>query len=72
MTKTPATLPVPYMPTIMEDTGTEIPKTDAEITYLKKKNIDEANRQNFRKKDVYEINMKNIYNILVGQTNEKF
>ena len=41
MTETAATLPDPNMPTIT-DLGTEHPKTDGEMTYLEKKNIDEA------------------------------
>ena len=51
MTETAADLPNPEMPTITE-MGTERPKTDGEITYLEKKNIDEAIRQKLRKKDV--------------------
>ena len=39
------------MPTITE-LRTEHPKTDGEMTYLEKKNIDEAIRQRLRKKDV--------------------
>ena len=34
MTKIPATLPDPEMPTIIPYTGVEFPKTDAEMTYL--------------------------------------
>ena len=45
------------MPTNIPDTGAEYPKTDKEITYLKKKNIDEAICQKLRKKGVYETNM---------------
>ena len=41
------------------------------MTYLEKKNIDEAVRQNLRKKDVYKSDMHNIYNLIVGQTNEQ-
>ena len=58
------------MPTITE-LGTECPKADEEMTYLKKKNIDEAIRQRLRKKDVYESDMHKIYNLIVGQTNEQ-
>ena len=58
------------MPTITE-LGTERPKTDGEMTYLEKKNIDEAIRQKLRKKDVYESDMHKIYNLIVGQTNEQ-
>ena len=41
MTETAANSPDPYMPTITE-LGTERPKTDGEMTYLEKNNIDEA------------------------------
>ena len=41
------------------------------MTYLEKKNIDEAIRQKLRKKDVYESDMHKIYNLIVGQTNEQ-
>ena len=41
------------------------------MTYLKKKNIDEAIHQNLRNKDVYESDMQKIYNLIVGQTNEQ-
>ena len=57
------------MPTIT-DLGIEGPKTDGEMTYLEKNNIDEAIRQKMRKKDFYQSDMHKIYNILVGQTNE--
>ena len=50
-TETAANFPNPEMPTIT-DLGTERPKTDGEMTYLEKKNIDEAIWQNLRKKDV--------------------
>ena len=56
------------MPTIT-DLGTELPKTDGEMTYLEKKNIDEAIHQNTRKKDVYKLDMHKIYNLIVIQTN---
>ena len=49
MNKTVANFPDPEMPTITE-LGIERPKTDGEMTYLKKKNIDEAIRQNLRKR----------------------
>ena len=70
MTETAANFPDPEMPTITE-LGTERPKTDGEMTYLEKKNIDEAIRQKLRKKDVYESDMHKIYNLIVGQTNEQ-
>ena len=41
------------------------------MTYLDKKNIDEAIRQKLRNKDVYESDMHKIYSIIVGQTNEQ-
>ena len=58
------------MPTIT-DLGTEHPKTDADMTYFKKRNIDEATRKNLRIKDVYESDMHKIYNLIVVQTNEQ-
>ena len=70
MTETAANFPNLEMPTIT-DLGIERPKTDGEMTYLKKKNIDKAIRQKLRKKDVYESDMHNIYNLIVGQTNEQ-
>ena len=51
MTETAANFPDPEIPTITE-LGTERPKTDGEMTYLEKKNIDEALRQKLRNKDV--------------------
>ena len=71
MTETPAILPSPEMPTTIPDTGVKRPNTDAYMTYLKKNNIDEAIHQKPRKKDVYETDMHNIYNITVGQTNKQ-
>ena len=58
------------MPTIIPDTGVERPKTDTEITYLKKKEIDEAICHKLRKKDVYETVMHKIYNNIMVQTND--
>ena len=40
------------------------------MIYLKRDNIDEDIHQKLRKKDVYETDMYNIYNIIVGQTNK--
>ena len=70
ITETSANFPDPGMPTITE-LGTERPKTDGEMTYLEKKNIDESIHQKLRKKDVYESDMHKIYNLIVGQTNEQ-
>ena len=58
------------MPTITE-LGTKRPKTDGDVTYLEKKNIDEAIRQKLRKKDVYKSDMHKIYTLIVGQTSEQ-
>ena len=69
MTETAVTFPDPEIRTIT-DLGIERPKTDGEMTYLKQKNIDDAIRQKLRKKDVYESDMHNIYNIIVVQTNK--
>ena len=59
MTETAANFPDPEMPTIT-DLGIERPKTDGEMTYLNKNNIDEAIRQKLRKKDVYKSDMHKI------------
>ena len=69
--ETPDTFPEPDIPKIIPDTGVDHPKTDAEITYLKKKNIDEAIRQKMRNKDVYETDINTIYNLFVGHTNKQ-
>ena len=68
MTKTPETFSNPEIPTITPDTGTDRPKTYRKITYLEKNNIDEVICQKLSKKDVYETDMHNIYNIILGQT----
>ena len=70
MTETAANFADPETPTITE-LGTERPKTDGEMTYLEKKNIDEAFHQKLRKKDVYKSDMHKIYNLIVGQKNEQ-
>ena len=54
------------MLTINSGMGAKHPKTDAKMTYLKNNHIDEAIRQETMKKDVYETEMNNIYNIIVG------
>ena len=54
------------MQTIIHDTGVEHPKTEVDITYLEKKNIDEDIHQKLRKKDVYRTEMHKIYNLIVG------
>ena len=41
------------------------------MTYLDKKNIDEAIHKNLRKKDFYKSDMHNIYNLIVVETNEQ-
>ena len=70
MTETAANFPNTQMPTITE-LVTKRPKTDGQMTYLEKNNIYEAICQNLRKKDVYESEMHNIYNLIVGQMNEQ-
>ena len=67
------TTAIPLYPEMPNTTylGTELPKTDAQMTYLDKKNIDEAIHQNMRKKDVYQSYMHKIYNLVVGKTNEQ-
>ena len=59
MTKNPATFPDPEMLTF-NDSGIKRPKTDADMTYLEKNNIDEAIKKKLRKKDVYESEMEKI------------
>ena len=70
MTETAANFPDPEMPTITE-LGIERPKIDGEMTYLEKKNTNEAIRLKLRKKDVYKSDMHKINNLILGQTNEK-
>ena len=69
--ETPYTLPDPYIPTIIPDTGFECPKTDVEMNYLENKSTGKAIHQKLRKKDIYKTDMHNIYNLIVGQTNEQ-
>ena len=71
MTKTPSTFPDPEMPKIIPDTVVERPKTNADMTDLENNNIDEVIRQKLRKKDVYKYDIHNIYNLIVGNTNEQ-
>ena len=71
MNKTPETFPDPDMPTTICDTGVERPKTEADMTYLGKNNIDETTHQKLSKKDVYENEIHNIYNIIVGHINKQ-
>ena len=59
MNETSATFPDPEIPSIT-DLGTGRPKTDGEMTYLKKQNIDEAIRQKLSKKDVYKSDMHKV------------
>ena len=70
MTETAANFPDPEMPNIT-NLVIERPKTDGEITYLKKKNINEAICQTLSNNYVYESGMHKIYNIIVGKTNEQ-
>ena len=71
MTETPATFPNPEISKIIPYTGSKIPKTDMDMTYLENNNIDEAVRYKLRKKYVYKTYMHNIYNLIIGQTNKK-
>ena len=70
MTETVATFRDPDMPNIT-DLGIKRPKMDGKIAYLKINNNDKSTLQNMRKRDVYESDMHKIYNLIVGQTNEK-
>ena len=60
MTEKPETLPDPEMPTIIADTCVDRPKTDVEMSYLEKKNINKSIHNKLRKKDVYETDIHNI------------
>ena len=71
MNKTLDTFPDPDMPSIIPYMGADYPKTETEVTYPKKNNIDEAIHQKLSKKDVYKTDMNKIYNIILGQTNDK-
>ena len=70
MTDTPATFNDPEITTIT-DLVTESLKTDSEMIYLWKKNINEATHQNMRNKDIYESDIHNIYNIISFQRYEQ-
>ena len=70
MSDTPATFTDPEITTIT-DLVTEITKTYSQMTYLWKKNTNETTHQYLRNKDVYESDIHNIYNIIVGQTHEQ-
>ena len=69
MTETPVTLPSPYIPTIIPDMVVVHPKTDAEMNYLEKKNIDLVICKKLSNKCVYKTDMKMIYNLVVGKIN---
>ena len=69
--ETPVALPNRLMPTIVTDTGATSSKIYTEMTYLKKKNIDESICQKLRKIDEYDTDMHKIYNLFVSQTNEQ-
>ena len=60
MNEIPDTFPYKDIPKNIPDSGIKRPKSDAEMTYLDKNNIDEVIRQNLGKKDVYESDMHNI------------
>ena len=66
MTETPEIFPDPDMPTIVPDTGVESPKMVRETNYLKMNNIDKDIHKELRKKDVYETDRHNIYNLIVS------
>ena len=51
--------------------GAKHPRMGAEMDYFKKNNIYKAIHHKMRKNDMYETYMHKIYNIIVGQTNEK-
>ena len=71
MIKTLDTFPDPEMSTIAPNMVVQHPNTDVDITYLKNKSIDEYIHQKLRNKDVYETDMHNIYNLIVGQKNKQ-
>ena len=70
MIETPATFPGPGISRTIHDLFIKLPKIYAEMTYLENNNTNEAIRKNPGNKDVYESGMHNIYNLVVGQTNE--
>ena len=70
MTKTPLTLLEPEIPITIPGMGTKHPNIGEDMTYQKKKNIHKSICQKMRKKDVYETNMQNIYNLSVGKKNK--
>ena len=41
------------------------------MTYLDKNSTNEAIFQKLSKRDIYEADMHNIYNLIIGQTNEQ-
>ena len=72
MTETLAAFIDPEMMTILKENVYKHLKPDNKITYLQKKNIDEAIRQKLRKRDEYETDMNKIYNLIIGHTNEQY
>ena len=71
ITKTPASFPNPEIPTVIPDMGAKRPKMDVEMTYFEKNIIGEAIHNKLRNNDVYETDMLNIYNLILGQTNKQ-
>ena len=58
-----------YLPSLIHAIGT--PKKDAEMTSFQKNIINEDIYKKLRKKDVHKAYMKNIYHLIVVQTNEQ-
>ena len=69
--ETLATFPEPNTTTTMMDTGADCLQKESEMTYIKKKNINDAIHQNFRKRNVLKTNMHKIYNLIMGYKNEQ-
>ena len=69
MTETPATFLDQNILTTIPDLCIDHTKIDAEMNYLKKKNINETIFQKLSNKDEYELDMHKIYNLIVGQSN---
>ena len=70
ITETAANFPDPEM-TTTTNLGIERQKTFEEMTYIENIYIDKVIRQKLRKKDVYESDMRKIYNLIVGRSNEQ-
>ena len=69
MTETLATFPDPEILAIVIDTRSKHPKTVSKMTYVEKKNINEAICPKLRNGDEYETDIHKIYNIILVYNN---